>query len=154
MRIDQSETEKVVGAALDVGINFFDTADVYGGGRSEEFLGKSIRARRDEVIIASKFGLKLPDNAEEGASRSYVLRACEASLRRLGVEHIDLYYLHVPDPRTPIEETLSALNTLVRQGKVRYVASSNLAAWEISDAEHIARSEPVNDFETPTIAIY
>ena len=147
MRIDQSETEKVVGAALDAGINFFDTADVYGnGGRSEEFLGKAIRARRDEVIIASKFGIKLPDSADEGASRSYVLRACEASLRRLGLEHIDLYYLHMPDPRTPIEETLYALDTLVRQGKVRYVASSNLAAWEIADAEHIARTRGFERF--------
>lgn len=147
IRIDQAQTEKVVGAALDAGINFFDTADIYGGGgRSEEFLGKAIRTRRDEIIIASKFGIKLLDGADEGASRSYVLRACEASLRRLGVEHIDLYYLHQPDRSTPIEETLSALDTLVRQGKVRYIASSNFAAWEITDAEHIARSRGFERF--------
>ena len=146
MRIDQKQTDKVVGAALDAGINFFDTADIYGGGCSEEFLGKSIRTHRDEVVIASKFGMQRDNFCAGGASRSYVLRSCEASVRRLGMDYIDLYYLHQPDATTPIEETLSALDTLIQQGKVRYVASSNLAAWEITDAEHISRTRGLERF--------
>jgi aryl-alcohol dehydrogenase-like predicted oxidoreductase len=136
----------VVHAAIDAGVTFFDTADRYGGrpGLSEELLGAALRGRRDDVVIATKFGADMEgaNGADFGArgSRRYVVRACEASLRRLGTDWIDLYQLHVPDPRTPIDETLAALDDLVRAGKVRYVGHSNLAGWQVADAEHTARA--------------
>ena len=128
-KVDAEGTRAVVEAALDVGINFFDTADIYGGsahGRSEEYLGAALKHHRDDVILATKFGMDMEgvDVANWGArgSRRYVMRAVEASLRRLDTDHIDLYQLHEPDPaQRPIEETLSALDDLVRAGKVRYV---------------------------------
>jgi aryl-alcohol dehydrogenase-like predicted oxidoreductase len=142
-RIDLEATRAVVNAAFDVGITLIDTADVYG--ESEAYLGEVLLGRRDEVVLATKFGSDLrgengPDWGARG-SRRYIRRAVERSLRRLRTDWIDLYQLHTPDPSTPLEETLSALSDLVREGKVRYVGSSNLAGWQVSDADWIARTE-------------
>jgi 1-deoxyxylulose-5-phosphate synthase len=136
----------VVHAAIDAGITFFDTADCYGKtpGLSEELLGLALRKRRDDVVVATKFGMDMAgtDGADHGArgSRRYIVRAVEASLRRLGTEWIDLYQFHTPDPLTPIEETLAALDALVTSGKVRYIGHSNRAGWQIAEAEFVARS--------------
>ncbi|HEX6969218.1 MAG TPA: aldo/keto reductase [Micromonosporaceae bacterium] len=151
-KIDLDATRAVVDAALDVGINFFDTADIYGDphGTSEEFLGAALRGRRDDVVIATKFGMSMdgmngPDHGARGARR-YILRAVEASLRRLGTDYIDLYQMHEPDPGTPVEETLAALDDLVRAGKVRYLGNSNFAGWQIADADWTARSRGLARF--------
>jgi aryl-alcohol dehydrogenase-like predicted oxidoreductase len=133
-RIDAAQSRQVVDAALDAGINFFDTADIYDKGRSEKFLGAALAGRRSEVIIATKFGMKF-DETRQGASRKYVRQAAEDSLRRLGTDHIDLYQLHQPDPHTPIAETLGELNELVREGKVREIGCSNFSAEQIREAE-------------------
>ncbi len=145
-RIDLDGTRAVVEAALDSGINFFDTADIYGAspGSSEEFLGQVLKGRRDNVVIATKFGMDMdgrngPDHGARGARR-YVMRAVEASLRRLNTDHIDLYQMHEPDPGTPIDETLAALDDLVTAGKVRYLGNSNFGGWQIADADWTARS--------------
>ena len=138
-RIDAAATARVVDAALDSGINFFDTADIYGEGRSEEFLGNALRGRRDRAVIATKFGSKM-DEQRQGASPGYVRKAVEDSLRRLGVDRIDLYQLHRPDPRTPIGETLEALDDLVRSGKVREIGASNFTADQILEAEAAVRA--------------
>ncbi|MGM0931040.1 MAG: aldo/keto reductase [Actinomycetota bacterium] len=141
----QEGTDAVVKAALDVGVTLFDVADTYGktAGLSEEFLGKALGARRDDVVVATKFGMDTRGaNGEDfGArgSRRYIVKAAEASLRRLGTDWIDLYQFHTPDPLTPIEETLSALDDLVRSGKVRYIGHSNRAGWQIAEAEFTAR---------------
>ena len=149
MTIDAAQTEKVVGAALESGINFFDTADCYGGGNSEVFLGQALGKKRDQAIIATKFGVPMGRGPlMGGASRRYVLRAAEASLKRLGTDHIDVYILHTPDAETPIEETLDALNFLVDQGKVRYLGCSNLAGWQIADATWQAKSRGLRGFVT------
>jgi len=132
-RIDANETTKVVEAALDAGINFFDTADIYGKGQSEEFLGRALGRRRDDVLIATKFGLEM-EPGQKGAQPSYVQEAAEASLRRLGTDRIDLYQLHRPDPATPIADTLGALQDLVRQGKVREIGCSNFSVAQIREA--------------------
>ncbi|GAA4523612.1 aldo/keto reductase [Brachybacterium paraconglomeratum] len=141
-RIDQDAATAVVQAALDEGVTFFDTADAYGFGESETMLGKALGARRKEVVIATKFGMDMgetyPGARANRASRGYILRAVEGSLRRLGTDHIDLFQLHTPDRITPMEETLDALGDLVRSGKVRYIGCSNLAAWEVADAAHLA----------------
>lgn len=141
-RIDQEQTTAVIDAAFDAGVNFFDTADVYGVGASETMLGRALGDRRDEVVIATKFGMDMgetyPGARENRASRGYIARAVEGSLRRLGTDHIDLYQLHTPDRITPIDETLDALSDLVRSGKVRYIGCSNLSAWEVADAAHVA----------------
>jgi aryl-alcohol dehydrogenase-like predicted oxidoreductase len=140
-RLDQAGTTAVVQESLDQGITLFDTADIYGGGLSEEYLGKALGSRRSEVIIATKFGATSGDGPyNEGASRHYIHHCVEASLRRLGTDYIDLYQLHTPDPHTPIEETLRALDDLVRVGKVRYVGSSNFSGWQIADADWTARA--------------
>lgn len=142
----QEGADAVVHAAIDSGVTFFDTADRYGArpGLSEELLGRALRGRRDDVVLATKFGASMDgaSGADFGArgSRRYVVRACEASLRRLQTDWIDLYQLHAPDPLTPVEETLTALDDLVRAGKVRYVGHSNLRGWQVADAEHVARS--------------
>jgi len=136
IRLDAERTERVVHAALESGINFFDTADVYGGTRSEDFLGKALGARRKDVVVATKFGLPLPtDGTKKGARPEYVREAVEASLRRLGTDYIDLYQLHRPDPEVPIADTLGALNELVRAGKVREIGSSNFSVAQIEAAE-------------------
>jgi aryl-alcohol dehydrogenase-like predicted oxidoreductase len=144
-RIDDGRSTEVVHAALDAGITLFDTADVYGtpAGASEEILGKALGSRRGKAIVATKFGMDTrgangPDWGARG-SRRYIAKAVEASLRRLGTDYIDLYQLHAPDPATPIEETVSALDDLVRAGKVRYVGHSNFSGWQVADAAWTAR---------------
>ena len=147
-RIGLDETRAVVHKALDLGITLFDTADTYGNrGGSEESLGQILGERRKDIVLATKFGLPM-DDAEvlSGASRRYIVRAVEASLRRLRTDWIDLYQLHQPDPLTPIEETLRALDDLVRQGKVRYVGNSNFAAWQVVDAQWTARDRNLSRF--------
>src|SRR5215217_7705146 len=131
-------TSAVVDAALDAGINFFDTADVYGGTKSEEFLGRTLSRHRDEVVLATKFGAQL-DEQRKGASPEYVGQAVEDSLRRLRTDRIDLYQLHRPDPEVPIEDTLGALDELVRAGKVREIGCSNFSAEQLRAAEGAAR---------------
>lgn len=137
-RIDAAATEKVVHAALDAGINFFDTADIYGGTKSEEFLGRALGRRRSEVVIATKFGMAV-DDRRKGARPDYIRRAIEDSLRRLGTDRIDLYQLHQPDPSVPIADTLEALDGLVRAGKVREIGCSNFSAEQIRQAEDAVR---------------
>src|SRR4051812_45300988 len=151
-RLDLDGSRAVVEAALDAGVTLFDTSDSYGGepGRSEDFLGQILEGRRDDVVIATKFGSHLkgllgPDRGARG-SRRYIRRAVEGSLRRLRTDHIDLYQLHFPDRLTPIEETLSALTELVDEGKVRYIGSSNLSAWEVADADWTARTSGLQPF--------
>lgn len=135
MTIEYEQSEKVIRAALDSGINFFDTADCYGAGGSEEHLGRALGAERQNVVIATKFGVPMgPGPLMGGASRRYVMQACEASLKRLGTDYIDVYIMHIPDADTPISETLDALNILIDQGKIRYAGCSNLAGWQISNA--------------------
>jgi aryl-alcohol dehydrogenase-like predicted oxidoreductase len=136
-RIDAAETARVVDAALDAGVNFLDTADSYAKGQSEEFLGQALRGRWNRVVIATKFGSKM-DEGLEGASPAYLRRAVEDSLRRLGTDHIDLYQLHRPDPKTPIAETLEALNGLVKAGKVREIGCSNFTGEMIREADSAA----------------
>ena len=151
-RTSQEEVNGIVDAALEHGVTFFDTADTYSLGVSEEFLGKAIKGRRDEVVVATKFGMDMdgkngPDFDARG-SRRYIRLAVEASLRRLGTDHIDLYQFHTPDRRTPIAETLQTLDDLVREGKVRYIGCSNMRAWEVVDAQWIARTEGLTPFIT------
>lgn len=137
----QEGTNAVLTAALDAGVTLLDTADMYGKepGLSETLMGNALRGRRDEVVLATKFGHSGADVGLEGwgakASRRYVRLAVEASLRRLQTDWIDLYQLHTPDPVTPIEETLSVLDDLIREGKVRYIGHSNLAGWQVAEAE-------------------
>lgn len=138
-RIDEAATEKVVSAALDAGINFFDTADIYGGTKSEEFLGRALGSRRKEALIATKFGIKLDDQRPGGARPEYIRQAAEDSLRRLGTDIIDLYQIHRPDPDVPMEETLGALNELVVAGKVREIGCSNFSAEQLQEAEKAAK---------------
>lgn len=134
-RIDEAATERVVHAALEAGINFFDTADIYGKTKSEEFLGRALGTRRNEVLIATKFGIKLDDEHPGGASPAYIRSAVEDSLRRLGADHIDLYQIHVPDPNVPIADTLGALHELVQAGKVREIGCSNFSVEQLQAAE-------------------
>jgi aryl-alcohol dehydrogenase-like predicted oxidoreductase len=137
-RVDAVAARKVVDAALDVGVNFFDTADVYGKGQSEEFLGQALGNRRDEVFIATKFGMEM-DKRRRGAKPNYIHQAAEESLRRLDTDYIDLYQLHTPDPETPIADTLGALDELVRAGKVREIGCSNFSVEQIREAELAAK---------------
>jgi aryl-alcohol dehydrogenase-like predicted oxidoreductase len=139
-RLDSDATSAVVDASLDEGINFFDTADVYGDTRSEEFLGRALGRRRDEVVIATKFGAPI-DEHRKGARSEYVRQAVEDSLSRLRTDCIDLYQLHRPDPQVPIEDTLGALDELVRAGKVREIGCSNFSAEQLRAAEEAARRE-------------
>ena len=141
MVIDEAQAERVVQTAIDAGINLFDTADMYGAGASEESLGKALGARRSEVLIATKFRRPMGEGPlNNGGSRRYIYNAVEASLRRLGTDYIDLFQYHDLDPLTPLEETLEALTDLVREGKVRYIGSSNLTGWQIADADWMSRS--------------
>jgi aryl-alcohol dehydrogenase-like predicted oxidoreductase len=148
----QDGTDAVVHAAIDAGITLFDVADVYGAtpGLSEEMLGKALAGRRDDVIVATKFGMDMhgANGRDFGArgSRRYIRTAVEASLRRLATDWIDLYQFHTPDPQTPIEETLSALDDLVHEGKVRYIGHSNRAGWQIAEAEFVARAAGCTPF--------
>lgn len=147
-RIDLEASRKVVHKALDLGITLLDTADIYGDrGGSEDVLGQILGDRRKDIVLATKFAMPM-DDAEtlKGASRRYIMRAVEASLRRLRTDWIDLYQLHRPDPLTPIEETLRALDDLIHQGKVRYVGCSNLPAWQVVEAQWTARSGGLTPF--------
>ena len=142
-RIDFDATKAVVHKALDLGITLFDNADTYGDpkGGAEDFLGRILGGRRKDIVLATKFGRPMDASGKrEGASRRYVVEACEASLRRLRTDYIDLYWQHIEDKRTPIEETLRAMDDLVRQGKVRYIACSTLTAWQVVEAEWTSRS--------------
>ena len=141
-------SRKVVHKALDLGITLFDTADFYGNcGGSETCLGQILGDRRKDIVLATKFGYQMDKaGTMKGASRRYIMSAVEASLQRLKTDWIDLYQLHVPDPLTPIEETLRALDDLVRQGKVRYIGCSNLAAWKVVEAQWTARQLGINAF--------
>lgn len=151
-KLDADGTREVVDAAIDAGITLFDTADIYGTphGSSEELLGAALKGRRDEVVLATKFGMNMEGlngrDFNARGSRRYVVRAVEASLRRLETDYIDLYQLHEPDPTTPIEETLTALDDLVRAGKVRYLGNSNFAGWQIADADWTARASNLTPF--------
>jgi aryl-alcohol dehydrogenase-like predicted oxidoreductase len=142
-RLDLDRTRAVVDAAIDAGVTLFDTADIYGNrGGSETLLGQVLPGRRDQIVLATKFGNDMGDGPGVArGSRRYIRRAIEASLRRLQTDYVDLYQLHTPDPRTPIAETLAALDELVDEGKVRYIGSSNLAAWQVADAEWTARTQ-------------
>jgi aryl-alcohol dehydrogenase-like predicted oxidoreductase len=133
-RIDFDRSAEVVAAALDNGITFFDTADIYGGTKSEEFLGRALGRRRDEIVLATKFGMKI-DDERHGARPDYVRRALDDSLRRLATDRIDLYILHTPDPGTPIADTLGALNDCVSAGKVRQIGCSNFTAAQLREAD-------------------
>jgi aryl-alcohol dehydrogenase-like predicted oxidoreductase len=151
-RIDAARAQEVVHAALDVGITLFDTADMYGEipGNSERALGAALGKRRDNTIVATKFGMDVrgaygPDWGAR-ASRRYLTRAVESSLRNLDTDYIDLYQLHTPDPETPIEETLSALDDLVHAGKVRYIGHSNFAGWQVADGAWTAQTRGMTPF--------
>ncbi len=147
MRIDEERSAGVVHAALDAGINFFDTADVYGGTRSEQYLGRALAGRRDEVVIATKFVAPIDDDpSHAGASTRWIAEAIEGSLRRLGTDRIDLYQQHGPDPNVPVEETLTALDRLVRDGKVREIGNSNFSGQQIDDAEAVSVSRGLARF--------
>ncbi len=138
-KVDAPETARIVHRAIDLGINFLDTADVYSKGRSEEFLGGALKGRWDEVVLATKFKSPMGEGPnDKGASRYHIMSAVEASLKRLQSDHIDLLQVHSWDPETPIEETMRALEDLVRQGKVRYLGASNFLAWQICRANDIA----------------
>jgi aryl-alcohol dehydrogenase-like predicted oxidoreductase len=148
LRLDLEASRPVIDAALDAGITLFDTSDSYGA--SEEILGVVLEGRRDDIVLATKFGsdLRGANGADWGArgARRYVRKAVERSLRRLRTDWIDLYQLHFPDSATPIDETLSVLTDLVREGKVRYIGSSNLKAWQVADADWIARTKGYEPF--------
>jgi len=137
-RLDAAGTQAVVEAALDAGVTFFDTADVYGGTQSEELLGRALGQRRNQIVLATKFGLPI-DEQHRGAKPAYVRSAVEDSLRRLQTDHIDLYQLHRPDPETPIADTLEALDGLVRAGKVREIGISNATVEQLLEAEAAVR---------------
>ncbi|MCZ6465268.1 MAG: aldo/keto reductase [Proteobacteria bacterium] len=132
---DEAESGKIVARCLDAGVNFFDTADVYTGGRSEKILGKLLRERRDEVVLATKvFNATGSGPNDMGLSRKHIVQACEASLRRLGTDYVDLYQTHADDAWTPLDETMAALDQLVSDGKVRYLGASNHTAWRLNEA--------------------
>ena len=149
MRIDKEKSAEVVSRALELGINFFDTADIYGGTLSEQFLGEALGERRQHVVVATKFGSPTGEGpGNRGGSRRHIMQAVEASLRRLNTDYIDLYQYHFPDPNTPIEESLRAMDDLVRSGKVRYIGASNMSAWQAVEAHWVAKSEHLNSFIT------
>lgn len=147
-RLDLEATRRVVHKALDCGITLFDTADIYGErGLSETFLGEALGPRRKDIVLASKFGMEMDDaGVKKGGSRRYIMSAVEDSLRRLKTDWIDLYQFHRPDPLTPVDETLRALDDLVRQGKVRYIGCSNMVAWQVADAQGQARERGLTGF--------
>ena len=147
--IDEHASAAVINHALEIGINYIDTADMYDNGRSEEYIGRTLRGRRTEVLIATKFAYVMGEGVNDrGGSRWYVMRAVEASLKRLQTDYIDLYQMHAFDPSTPIEETLRALDDLVKSGKVRYIGCSNYAGWQLSDALWTSCINNLNSFVT------
>ena len=147
-RIELETSRKVIHKAIDLGITLFDTADIYGDmGGSETVLGEVLGQRRKDIVLATKFSKPMSqDGTRQGASRRYIMSAVEASLKRLKTDYIDLYQQHDYDPLTPIEETLRALDDLIRQGKVRYIGNSNFPAWRIAEAEYVARAINANHF--------
>jgi aryl-alcohol dehydrogenase-like predicted oxidoreductase len=146
-RIDLAQTRKVIDKAIDLGIKFFDTADIYGDkGGSEEQLGQVLGERRKQIILATKFGMEMESPEKKGAKRGYILSSIEGSLRRLRTDYIDLYQIHQPDPKTPIEETLRTLDELVKQGKVRYIGCSNFSAAQLEEAENTSKQLGLSSF--------
>ena len=147
MRLDYEQSASVVSSALDAGITFFDTADIYGGGKSEEYLGRALGSRREDVLIATKFAMPSGEGPfTRGGSRHYIEKAVARSLKRLGTDYIDVYQMHQPDAETPIAETLEALSDLVHRGVVRYIGHSNFTGWQIADADWTARSRGLERF--------
>ena len=146
--LDEASADAIVGRALDAGINFIDTADVYSSGESETMVGKALQGRRHEVVLATKVRGRMGTGANDvGLSRLHITEAVEASLKRLGTDYIDLYQIHRADPFTAIEDTLRALDDLVRQGKVRYIGCSNLMTWQLMQALGISRAEGLEHFK-------
>jgi aryl-alcohol dehydrogenase-like predicted oxidoreductase len=147
-RIDEARAKEVVDAAFEVGATLFDTADLYGSGASEEFLGKALKSRRDEAVIVSKFGMRTPPDGLSGGDPVWVVRACEDSLTRLATDRIDVYLIHTPDDSTPIADTLTAMSHLVDEGKVREIGCSNFSAEQLEEAEEAAKEKGVRRFVT------
>jgi len=149
-RLDRDATAEVVRAALDAGINFFDTSNTYGEGDSERFLGAALGSRRGETIVATKFGMQMPDEPKDlsRGRRDYILKALDESLARLSTDYVDLYQLHLPDPTTPVEETLGVLDELVSAGKVRAIGCSNVTADQVREADGVARQHGLARFVT------
>jgi aryl-alcohol dehydrogenase-like predicted oxidoreductase len=145
-RVDLEGTRAVVDAALDEGVTFFDTADIYGTGKSEQFLGEVLQGRRDQVVLATKFGMDMGDGKGPRGSRAYILQAVDGSLRRLRTNHVDVLWYHHPDGQTPIAETLTTLHELVGAGKVRAIGASNFTAQQIAEADAVAREHGVTRF--------
>jgi len=144
---DEQASIPVVHAAIDLGINFIDTADIYDQGHSEEYIGEALKGKRTNVVIATKFANPMGEDANQrGTSRRYIMQAVEASLRRLQTDYIDLYQIHMPDATTPIEETLRALDDLIHEGKVRYIGCSNFAAWQLCEALWTSRTNNLHSF--------
>jgi aryl-alcohol dehydrogenase-like predicted oxidoreductase len=144
---DESTCVDILNCAFELGVNFIDTAEVYGEGRTEEIIGKVIKRNRSQFIVATKFGhIKTMNPKENGGSRIYMLKTVDQSLKRLGTDYIDLLYFHSPDPQTPIEETLRAMDNLVRAGKVRYIGCSNFFAWQLCEAALTARINHLEPF--------
>src|SRR3954466_619466 len=146
---DHDDSIRIIHAALDAGINFIDSADVYSAGESEEIIGKALEGRRDDVVLATKFFMPMGEGPNRrGGSRRWIVQAVEDSLRRLGTDYIDLYQVHRPDPAMDAEETLGALTDLVHQGKVRYIGSSSYSGSEIVEAQWVARERRLERFRT------
>jgi aryl-alcohol dehydrogenase-like predicted oxidoreductase len=146
---DHDDSIRIIHRALDAGINFVDTADVYSAGESEEIVGKALKGRRDDIVLATKFFVPMGDDPNQrGASRRWIIRSVEDSLRRLGTDWIDLYQVHRPDPETDVDETLGALTDLVQQGKVRYIGSSSYSGGQIVEAQWTARERGLQRFRT------
>jgi aryl-alcohol dehydrogenase-like predicted oxidoreductase len=146
-RCDAAQTKAVINRAVDLGVNFIDTADVYGGSRSEEYIGKAIKGHRRDLVVATKFQAKMGDGPFwSGASRRYIMDAVEASLKRLDVDYIDLYQVHFWDDTTPIEETMRALDDLIHRGDVRYVGCSNFTSWQIVESQWVAKTDHLSPF--------
>ena len=147
--VDEQTSTAIINRAIELGINYIDTADMYDKGGSEEHVGRAVKGKRHQLIIATKFSRRMGDGPNDsGGSRYYIMRAVEASLRRLQTDYIDLYQMHEPDPETPIEETLRALDDLIRAGKVRYIGTSNFDAWQICEALWVSRTQNLHSFIT------
>ncbi len=145
--VDVPTAQRIVDRAMELGVTYFDTADSYFAGRSEEYLGQALAGKRHQVLVATKFGNRMGSGPNDtGASRKHILEACEASLRRLRTDYIDVYQVHTPDRGTPIEETMRALDDLVRQGKVRYIGCSNFFEWEACEAQWLAEMHQLTPF--------
>jgi aryl-alcohol dehydrogenase-like predicted oxidoreductase len=147
-RIDEDRAREVVDAAFEVGATLFDTADLYGDARSEGFLGKALKSRRDEAVIVSKFGMRTPPDGLSGGDPVWVVRACEDSLTRLATDRIDVYLIHTPDDTTPIGDTLTAMSRLVDEGKVREIGCSNFSEKQLDEAEEAAKEKGIRRFVT------